>query len=66
MPSYFLSGPKWPNYGKIRGKRDCYHCHFKKGNSTYVAVWKVTEYEIKIVEIKYAGMHEGIDYNKIC
>lgn len=57
---------KWPNYGKIRGKKDCYHCHFKKGDPTYVAVWKVTEYEIKIVEIKYAGTHEGINYNKLC
>ena len=57
---------KWPNYGKIRGKRDCYHCHIKKGDPTYVAVWKVAEYKIKIVEIKYAGTHEGVDYNRIC
>ena len=53
---------KWPNYGK----RDCYHCHLKKGDPTYVAVWRVTESEIKIVEIKYAGTHEGVDYNRIC
>ena len=57
---------KWPNYGTIRGKRDCYHCHLKKGDPTYVAVWRVTESEIKIVEIKYAGTHEGVDYNRIC
>ena len=56
---------KWPNFGKLRGKIDCYHCHLKKGDPTYVAVWKVTEYEIKIVEIKYAGTHEGVDYNRI-
>jgi hypothetical protein len=37
----------WPNYRRIRGKKDCYHCHFKKGNPTYVTVWKVTKNEIK-------------------
>jgi hypothetical protein len=57
---------RWPNYGRIRGKKDCYHCHLKKGSPTYVAVWKVIEEEIKIVEIKYAGTHEGVDYNRVC
>ena len=57
---------RWPNYGRIRGKKDCYHCHLKKGTPTYVAVWKVIEDEIEIVEIKYAGTHEGVDYNRVC
>ena len=56
----------WANYGKIRGKKDCYHCHLRKGNPTYVAVWKAIENEIKIVEIKYAGTHERVDYSSIC
>jgi mRNA-degrading endonuclease RelE of RelBE toxin-antitoxin system len=56
----------WPNYRKIRGKKDCYHCYFKKGNPAYVAVWKVTENEIKIVEIRYAGTHERVDYSRVC
>ena len=43
---------------EINGKMDCYHCHLKRGDPTYVAVWKVAESEIKvIVEIKYAGTH---------
>ncbi len=56
----------WPNYSRMRGKKDCYHCHLKKGKPTYVAVWKVIENEIKIVEIKYAGTHERVAYSKVC
>lgn len=26
----------WPNFGKIRGAKECYHCHLQKGNPTYV------------------------------
>ena len=62
-------GPKrntWPNYGKIRGKRDCHHCHLKKGKPTYVAVWKVTDKENKLVEVRYVGTHENADYGRIC
>jgi len=54
------------NYGKIRGVEDCYHCHLKKGNPTYIAVWKVVDKESKTVEVKYAGTHEKADYNRIC
>jgi hypothetical protein len=40
---------------------------FKKRGSDLWAVWKVAESEIKvIVEIKYAGTYEGVDYNRIC
>ncbi|CAN2039146.1 hypothetical protein GMMP15_1080008 [Candidatus Magnetomoraceae bacterium gMMP-15] len=28
----------WPNYGKIKGKKDCYHCHLNRGKPTYVAI----------------------------
>ncbi|MBW2570048.1 MAG: cytotoxic translational repressor of toxin-antitoxin stability system [Deltaproteobacteria bacterium] len=56
----------WANYGRIRGQKDCYHCHLKKGNPTYVAVWKAIENENKIVEIKYAGTHERVDYSRVC
>ena len=56
----------WPNYGKIRGKRDCHHCHLKKGKPTYVAVWKVTDKENKLVEVRYVGTHENADYGRIC
>lgn len=36
-----ISGPvrgNWSNYSKLPGSR--HHCHVKKGNPTYVAVWK--------------------------
>jgi mRNA-degrading endonuclease RelE of RelBE toxin-antitoxin system len=56
----------WPNYGKIKGKMDCYHCHLKKGKPTYVVVWKVTDRENKFVEVRYVGTHENADYGRIC
>jgi mRNA-degrading endonuclease RelE of RelBE toxin-antitoxin system len=56
----------WSNYGKIRGKTDCYHCHLKKGKPTYVAIWKITDKENKLVEVRYVGTHENADYGRIC
>ena len=57
---------QWPNFGKIIGKDDCYHCHLKKGCPTYVALWRVADRAIKLVEIRYVGTHEGADYRRIC
>ncbi len=56
----------WPNYGKIKGKKDCYHCHLKKGKPTYVAVWKVKDKANKIVEVRYVGTHENANYERNC
>ena len=56
----------WHNYGRIKGQKDCHHCHLKKGKPTYVAVWKVTDKENNIVEVRYVGTHENADYRKIC
>ena len=50
----------WPNYGKL-GK-DKHHCHLKKGQPTYVAVWQVIDKEIRLVEVVYAGTHEKAPY----
>lgn len=50
----------WPNYGKLSGTR--HHCHLKKGNPTYVAVWEVKDGKIKLVEVTYAGTHEKAPY----
>lgn len=58
--------PSWPNYGKLKGKRDYYHCHLNKGKPRYVAVWKVTDNAIQLVEVKYVGTHEKANYGKIC
>lgn len=56
---------KWPHYGKLKGKKNYYHCHLNKGHPTYVAVWKVTDYEIKLMEVRYVGTHENADYRRI-
>jgi len=56
----------WPHYGKVRAKKDCHHCHLKKGKSTFVAVWQVTDKTTNLVEVKYVGTHEGADYQRLC
>ena len=50
----------WPNYSKLADGQ--HHCHLKKGNPTYVAVWEVRDKEIKLVEVVYAGTHEKAPY----
>ena len=57
--------PAWPNYGKLKGKPDYHHCHLNKGKPRYVAVWKVTNNAIQLVEVRYVGTHEKADYRKI-
>ena len=64
-----IAGPirnQWPNFGKIKGARDCYHCHLRKGNPTYVAVWKQTDKARKIIEVTYVGTHEKAGYSRLC
>ena len=58
-----LTGPvkgSWPNYSKLGKTR--HHCHLKKGNPTYVAVWEVKNKKIRLVEGIYAGTHEKAPY----
>ncbi len=50
----------WPNYGKL--EKDVHHCHIKKGNPCYVAVWEVRDRTIQLVEVTYAGTHEKAPY----
>jgi mRNA-degrading endonuclease RelE of RelBE toxin-antitoxin system len=57
-----LNGPvrgTWPNYSKLPDNR--HHCHLKKGNPAYVAVWKEDK-QIITVEIIYVGTHENAPY----
>jgi mRNA-degrading endonuclease RelE of RelBE toxin-antitoxin system len=64
-----INGPMartWPNFGKLQGRGDCYHCHLRKGRPTYVAVWQVVDKDVKLIEVKYVGTHEGADYRRIC
>lgn len=55
---------EWPNFKKNKGTSDCFHCHIKKGNPTYVAVWRVIG--TREIEVVYVGTHEGADYGRIC
>jgi mRNA-degrading endonuclease RelE of RelBE toxin-antitoxin system len=50
----------WPNYSPLG--EDRHHCHIKKGRPTYVAIWEVTDKEVKLVEVIYAGTHEKAPY----
>lgn len=50
----------WPNYSKLSPGR--HHCHIKKGQPTYVAVWEVRNRTIQLVEVTYAGTHEKAPY----
>ena len=34
----------------------------KKGHPTYVAIWEVTDKEIRLIEVIYAGTHEKAPY----
>ena len=64
-----FTGPtkiRWPNFGKIKGAKNCYHCHLQKGNPTYVAVWKVLDKPKKIIEVTYVGTHEKAEYSRLC
>lgn len=50
----------WPNYSKLGVSR--HHCHLKKGQPTFVAVWEVQDKSIKLVEVQYVGTHEKAPY----
>jgi hypothetical protein len=63
-----INGPvasNWPNYGKLKGKPGFHHCHLNKGKPRYVAVWKVTDKAVHLMEVRYVGTHEKADYGKI-
>jgi len=55
----------WPHYGKITGKSGMYHCHLNRGRPCYVAVWKVTDRSVNLMEIRYVGTHENANYRRI-
>ena len=60
--------PEWRHFGKIKGKGkkiEMYHCHLNAGRPVYVAVWKVTDTQEMILEVRYVGTHENADYRRI-
>lgn len=50
----------WPNYSKLSDAM--HHCHIKKGQPTFVAVWREDKDRIRFVEVTYAGTHEKAPY----
>lgn len=50
----------WPNYSKLSSQE--HHCHLKKGNPTYVAIWREHQEKIRLIEVTYAGTHEKAPY----
>lgn len=52
----------WPNYTKMKGAVEDYHCHIEKGKPTYVACWRIRDKKLKIAEVYYAGTHEKAPY----
>ena len=52
----------WPNFGKLRGSENLYHCHIKKGKPTYVVCWELKDKKIQIIEVYYVGTHEKAPY----
>jgi hypothetical protein len=49
----------------IVGKKDLHHCHLHRGRPCYVAVWKVTDRNVRLMEIRYVGTHENANYRRI-
>lgn len=47
----------WPNYSKLSD--GSHHCHL---SYSYVAVWRVTDKEIRLMEVIYVGSRENAPY----
>ena len=59
---------EWPHYGKISGRKkdeDYRHCHLNRGKPRYVAVWRVLDTEVQLMEIRYVGTHEKANYRRL-
>jgi mRNA-degrading endonuclease YafQ of YafQ-DinJ toxin-antitoxin module len=56
--------PEWKNYSRLTGKKGEYHhCHLNAGHPTYVVVWQVINRQVRIMEMRYAGTHENVNYD---
>ena len=57
--------PKWKNYGQLSGKKGEYHhCHLNAGRPTYVVVWQVFNRQVRVMEVRFVGTHEKVDYDR--
>jgi mRNA-degrading endonuclease RelE of RelBE toxin-antitoxin system len=48
---------EWPNYSKLTHER--HHCHL---NYRFVAVWILTDNEVRILEVTYVGSRKDAPY----
>jgi hypothetical protein len=55
-------GKHWPNFGKLKGSSNEFHCHLVKGRPTYLACWKLLSNSQRIFEVYYVGTHENAPY----
>lgn len=56
---------EWHHYGVLKGKKGEYHhCHLNKGKPRYVAVWEVIKNTVRLVEIRFVGTHEAVNYKQ--
>ena len=60
----------WPNFGKLKGSKNEWHCHLSKGRPRYVVCWRCVSLNTKGVhnvkgeiEIYYAWTHEDAPYS---
>ena len=61
--------PSWHHYSKLvsrKGDPERHHCHLNKGKPRYVVVWRVNDFSLEIMEVRYVGTHENADYQRIC
>ncbi len=56
--------PEWHHFGKLQGKDHIYHCHLNKGKPRYVVVWEVKDACVFLIDIRYVGTHENVDYKR--
>jgi hypothetical protein len=52
--------PNWPHFGSL--SKEHFHCHLRRGKSTFVACWRVADKQNKRIEVYYVGTHEGAPY----
>ncbi len=56
--------PEWKHYSKLSGKKgDYHHCHLNSGRPTYVVVWQVLNRQVCVMEVRFIGTHENVNYN---
>ncbi len=55
------TGPNgWTNFGKLKGRKNKYHCHLARSHG-YVACWEHQK-EIIAIEVYYVGSHKDALY----